>query len=643
MCDKKQNCQDLVQKNGNTSTIYIQKSIFNGNLKSSVIKIYSKFECEKEVYDSYSEEKKDNLKIFRERILFILAVLSMIFQSYNNLSYSSTLMFSNFHYATKLFNVIQNSKNKSFKYLLLNIIYNNGIDEFNGDKIRKNFTDKDILQYVNLINEIPNIDYQNDFFAKIISRKFRKNNVDGIKINKIDTNKPLKVYVDEKPSSHIHEYIFDKNDFDYKSFYSKELYLTHLENLFLNLDLEKLIKIMLIPEYETFDQNDLALCFLNEREVLKEEKYKKYYDFMEKVEILFQKESLDEFFNYYLENIYNKNFQDNIIVYEIKNKEYFDNLDFKGCSYNTNNILGTGSFGEVIKYGDNAMKFINKEDLNINEIIISKFNHKNICKPVGIEFIDEVTIGLKLELCENFNIYSLTEFTTKKYILQLLDAVSFLQKNNFIHKDLSSNNLLIKNGDLKICDFGFCCNNNNSNYLNNSGYGTIIFTSPELVYEAKEYEINEKGQLYIENTDTWSCAILIIYFLLKESFIRKINSSLRELEDLYKFKFFLTSFATELYEGFDEYDFSKNKINPKRFYKTKEKELLEILNNYVSPEKYTKIEILNEGYILRKMLIDSYPKEFEILKQMLYVDTNKRINCEEALEQFKKLYQDIEF
>jgi len=39
--------------------------------------------------------------------------------------------------------------------------------------------------------------------------------------------------------------------------------------------------------------------------------------------------------------------------------------------------------------------------------------------------------------------------------LSLLKTLRFLKENyNFFHRDISSNNLLFKDGNIKICDFG---------------------------------------------------------------------------------------------------------------------------------------------------------------------------------------------
>merc|ERR1712107_905454 len=98
----------------------------------------------------------------------------------------------------------------------------------------------------------------------------------------------------------------------------------------------------------------------------------------------------------------------------------------------------------------------------INEIEIHKnLDHPNVVR-FNRYFEDNDFVYFVLELCERATMVELvkrrtrlTEPEVRYYLNQVIDAVSYLHKQNIIHRDLKLVNLLIdKNLQIKLADFG---------------------------------------------------------------------------------------------------------------------------------------------------------------------------------------------
>ena len=66
----------------------------------------------------------------------------------------------------------------------------------------------------------------------------------------------------------------------------------------------------------------------------------------------------------------------------------------------------------------------------------------------------------------------------KNYSKQIFAALSYLNENKITHRDLKPANILIKDGVVKICDFGFARKLSASNTLMNSLKGTPLYIAP---------------------------------------------------------------------------------------------------------------------------------------------------------------------
>ncbi|KAG7699150.1 hypothetical protein KL933_001712 [Ogataea haglerorum] len=97
----------------------------------------------------------------------------------------------------------------------------------------------------------------------------------------------------------------------------------------------------------------------------------------------------------------------------------------------------------------------------MNEILIMKqFDHVNVVKLFHYH-LNEMSMNLVLEYCEGGSLRDryrakgpLPEHEVIGYIKQTLEGLVYLHKKRFIHSDIKAANILLKNGVIKLADFG---------------------------------------------------------------------------------------------------------------------------------------------------------------------------------------------
>jgi serine/threonine protein kinase len=181
-----------------------------------------------------------------------------------------------------------------------------------------------------------------------------------------------------------------------------------------------------------------------------------------------------------------------------------------------NGSIGKGSFSKVY-YGyhkdtkvEIAMKKIqftslqnSVKDKVISEIsILQKMDHPNIMKLYEHRFDGEYIV-LITEYCNEKDIgtwmkadHTIEE--TVSVIKQILSGVQYMHRNNILHRDIKPENILLHNGVVKICDFGFSTIIKEHHQLMRTICGTPLFMSPELLFMKP----------YTMKSDIWSLGIL---------------------------------------------------------------------------------------------------------------------------------------
>ena len=216
--------------------------------------------------------------------------------------------------------------------------------------------------------------------------------------------------------------------------------------------------------------------------------------------------------------------------------------------------LGKGSYGRVFLVRDKttnkkyAMKVIDKKniyqsygklDMIYNEINIqSRITHTNIIRIYNI-YEDEDTINIIMEYGNSGNLYDLltkeksglSEKRAFVYFIQVVNAVYFLHQNNIIHRDIKpenvllfnkeeesergiiTNNTLINNNLIKLCDFGWA--KELTMEKRSTFCGTIEYMAPEIV-ESENYDFG---------VDTWSLGVLLYELIMGHSPFKGKNSN----------------------------------------------------------------------------------------------------------------------
>ena len=95
------------------------------------------------------------------------------------------------------------------------------------------------------------------------------------------------------------------------------------------------------------------------------------------------------------------------------------------------------------------------------------------------------------------------EEDAKLFLVQIVEGFLELFNKGIVHRDLKPANILLKNGKIKIADFGFSKLIKNYNEVLVSCLGTPAYTAPQVL----------KSENYSSKCDIWSLGVML-YFMV---------------------------------------------------------------------------------------------------------------------------------
>lgn len=218
--------------------------------------------------------------------------------------------------------------------------------------------------------------------------------------------------------------------------------------------------------------------------------------------------------------------------------------------YEPGEKIGQGTFGKVFKVKhketgkDWAMKVINKEKaggpvikLLEREVgILKRVQHEHIIS-LNEVFETAKKMYLVMELCEGGELADalktrerMSEEECKIIMSRLAGAISYLHKNDIVHRDLKLENILLAVDPnnledklyIKVTDFGLSVVKGGTGHDNmmQDFCGTPIYMSPEII----------DNKTYSQNCDVWAMGV-ILYIMLSGTppFKSKDEDSLYDL------------------------------------------------------------------------------------------------------------------
>lgn len=218
--------------------------------------------------------------------------------------------------------------------------------------------------------------------------------------------------------------------------------------------------------------------------------------------------------------------------------------------YEPGEKIGQGTFGKVFKVKhketgkDWAMKVINKEKaggpvikLLEREVgILKRVQHEHIIS-LNEVFETAKKMYLVMELCEGGELADalktrerMSEEECKIIMSRLANAISYLHKNDIVHRDLKLENILLAVDPnnledklyIKVTDFGLSVVKGGTGHDNmmQDFCGTPIYMSPEII----------DNKTYSQNCDVWAMGV-ILYIMLSGTppFKSKDEDSLYDL------------------------------------------------------------------------------------------------------------------
>ena len=265
---------------------------------------------------------------------------------------------------------------------------------------------------------------------------------------------------------------------------------------------------------------------------------------------------------------YTKNKSQNKIIKEEEPRSELNLSEFVRL-----NQLGKGTFGIIfaVKWNKNGKKYALKKEVFTDPEFFQK--RKSIMRIINdflLKTKSEGVIKIYSSLClknkKEYNYYELMElgerdweqeiiirrkkglYYTEKEIFnitkQLIKTLALMQKNHITHRDIKHQNILIVNGNYKLCDFGEIRMMKGNGLVVQRIRGSELFMSPILFYGLRANLIQVKHNTY--KSDVFSLGMCLLYAATMHF---DGTDEIREMIDMKMIKLSLEKYLKERYSN----------------------------------------------------------------------------------------------
>ena len=230
----------------------------------------------------------------------------------------------------------------------------------------------------------------------------------------------------------------------------------------------------------------------------------------------------------------------------MKSKYSLQNYVYLTDSNNNIITIGQGGYGKLylsknkLDNKEYAIKNISKKKMKEVGVDISiikreidvhiRITHPHIIKLYS-SFEDRNYFYLLMEYAKKGNLYQLIqkkkgldENEAFHYFIQVVSAIHFLHMNGYAHRDIKPENILLdRNGQVKLCDFGWCVNVSKGERI--TFCGTYEYMAPEMIND----------EFYDMGIDIWSLGVLLYEMIHGYSpfrahyFLKDAKSAMKEI------------------------------------------------------------------------------------------------------------------